>query len=100
MSETTSLPPIPIPSLSGPTARQATSVVLLDDENALAALIDQLLMRSGLSQREVCRRLGISESNFNQYRLKRRVKPSVWWLNRLAQVCGARLLIEWPKQLG
>ena len=69
--------------------------VLLDNR-AIVALIDQLLARAGLSQAEACRRLGITPSSFNQYRLGRRQKPSMWWMVRLAQVCGARMFVEYP----
>ena len=73
------------------------SAVLLDNR-AIVALIDQLLARAGLSQAEACRRLGITPSSFNQYRLGRRCKPSMWWIVRLAEVCGAKVFVEFPSK--
>lgn len=90
--------PFPLPSAVPQTERQTHSEVLINDEKALVQLIDQLLVRAGLNQAEVCKRLGISQSNFNQYRLRRRTKPSVWWLLRLAHVCGAKLIVEFPRR--
>ena len=88
--------PTIIPSQSSqPTINPNTATVVLDNV-AIAALVDQLLTRAGLSQAEVCRRLGIHPTSFNQYRLGRRVKPSLWWMTRLANVCGARIVIEFP----
>ena len=89
--------PIPLPSQhqSGTNPYSNLAPVLLDDR-AIAAVVDQLLARAGISQAEACRRMGIQPATLNQYRLGRRVRPSVWWLVRLAQVCGAKILVEYP----
>lgn len=86
--------PVPFPSSSVRDTTPLTAVTA--DEESIIALIDQLLNRSGLSQRELSKRIGIDERNLSQYRHFRRRRPSVWWLARLATACGARLWIEWP----
>lgn len=88
--------PIPLPSTSE-TPRSNTSIILTD-EQAIVALIDQLIHRSGLSYSEVARRLGVLPNAINQYRHFRRKRPSLWWMNRLAAVCGARIVVEWPQR--
>ena len=91
--------PIPLPSSSSPSTSNLAVVLL--DERAIAVLIDQLLARAGLSQAEVCRRLAISPSSFNQYRLHRRANPSIKWLVRLVEMCGGHITVEFPsKPLG
>lgn len=82
------------PSSNHSSSSNLAAVVL--DDTAIAKLIDSLLTRAGLSQAEVCRRLGITPSSFNQYRLGRRVRPSLWWVVRLAEVCGAKVWVEYP----
>ena len=86
--------PIPLPGSSS--SEKASLAVVLCDNKTICVLIETILHRSGMTQAEVCRRLGISSSNFNQYRLGRRMKPSVWWLARLIDVCGGRLFVEFP----
>ena len=84
------------PSSNYPTTSNLATVLL--DHRAIVALIDQLLARAGFSQAEACRRLGINPTSFNQYRLGRRQKPSLWWVVRLAEVCGAKVLVEFPSK--
>ncbi len=60
------------------------------------SLIEEILDRAGLPQSEICRRLGIKTQSLNQYRTLRRKRPSIQWLCRLADACGARLIIEFP----
>lgn len=86
--------PVPLPSLYSP-AKPTTSVVLPDDR-VVNSLIEQLLNRAGLPEAELARRLGIKRQSLNQYKISRRRRPSVQWLARLAEACGARLLIEFP----
>lgn len=84
-----------IPPSSTQSAQSNLATVLLDDR-AIIAIIDQLLARAGLSQAEACRRIGITPPAFNQYRLGRRLRPSLWWMVRLAQTCGAKIVVEFP----
>ena len=84
--------PNTIPSSPDPTSRQASVVA---DERAMIYLIDQLILRSGLSKSEVARRLGIKLQSLNQYHRRRR--PGALWLAKLAEACGGRLLLEFPK---
>ena len=88
--------PVITPS-SASSSSQSLAAVLLDDR-AIASLVEQLMARAGLSQAEICRRLKIDPTTFNQYRNGRRKRPSLWWMVRLAEVCGARLFIEWPSK--
>lgn len=86
--------PVPLPSTSA--SNPASIVVVLNDPRAVTNLISQLLARSGMSQAELCRRLGIRPQSLQQYRAGRRSKPSAEWLARLVQVCGGRMIVEFP----
>ena len=68
---------------------------MVADDRAVIYLIDQLIARSGLSKSEIARRLGIKLQSLNQY--SRRTRPGVIWLARLAEVCGGRVIVEFPK---
>lgn len=88
--------PVPIPSNSS--IERTPIAVVISDQKAIGALVEQIVYRSGMTQAELCRRLGISPSNFNQYRLGRRPRPSVWWLVRLLTITGGRMVVEFPSR--
>ena len=87
------LPPIPVPSAYR--LSNAYSAVILPDDKSLHILVDMLIERSGLSMSEVARRLGIDRHSLSQYKYGRR-RGTVGWLTRLAGVCGARVILEFP----
>ncbi len=87
---------VPLPSSSVRHTQAFTAVT--PDEASVNALIEQLIQRSGLSQGELCRRIGIDPRGLSQYRHRRRQRPSIWWMARLATACGARFWIEWPQR--
>lgn len=55
-----------------------------------------LIQRSGLSIPEVARRMGVTQNAVRQYIVGRRTKPSLIWFIKLAELCGARVQIEFP----
>lgn len=85
---------IPLIQPSRPDPTTGTAAIVADDR-AVVYLIDQLIAKSGLSQSELARRLGIRLQSLNQYR--RRKRPGVVWLAKLAEACGGRLYVEFPK---
>lgn len=89
-----SFQPVPLPSTSA--SSPAPIAVVLNDPRAITNLISQLLGRSGMTQAEMCRRLGIKPQSMQQYKGGRRSKPSVEWFARLVSVCGGRLIVEFP----
>ena len=82
-----------LPSSSPDPSTRSTAVIA--DDRAVVYLVEQLILKSGLSQSELARRLGIRLQSLNQYR--RRKRPGVIWLAKLAEVCGGRLVVEFPK---
>ena len=72
----------------------STSAIVPDDR-AVVYLIDQLIGKSGLSQSEIARRLGIKLQSLNQYRRRRR--PGLIWFAKLVTACGAELNVRFPK---
>lgn len=69
--------------------------MVVADDRAIISLIEQLIAKSGLSQSEIARRLGIKLQSLNQYRFRRR--PGLKWIVRLADVTGAKIYVEFPK---
>lgn len=66
------------------------------DKLAVGKLIRMILERAAIPQTEIAKRMGIVPQSLNQYVLGRRANPSILWLARLAEMCGARIVIEWP----
>ena len=58
--------------------------------------MELLLRRAGLSYHEAAKRLGVAVQSLHQYK-KYKSSPSVWWLVRLTELCGGRLIIELPQ---
>jgi predicted XRE-type DNA-binding protein len=87
---------VPLPSSATPTHNRPSLAAVIADDRAIMSLIEQLLDRSGLPQTEIARRLGIRKQSLNQYRHLRRKRPSIQWIARLADACGARLFVEFP----
>lgn len=92
------LPPMPLPSSSPASALPASVMIIVEDDRAIQRLIETLLDRSGLTQSELARRLGITFQSLNQYKYLRRKRPSVQWFTRLAHACGARVVLEFPSR--
>lgn len=70
---------------------------LICDERVIDRLLETLISRSGLSVSELARRLGVTTNAIRQYARGRRTRPSLIWFLRLAELCGARVTIEFPK---
>lgn len=100
MSDTPFIP-TPIPSLSSSSTPSRPSLtsrlsVVIPDDRGITSLIARLIDQSGLHQVELANRMGVCRQSVNQYRIGRRSNPSIQWLARLVNVCGGRLLIEFP----
>ena len=86
-----------IPSTSAPLdARSKRSFIVLPDERTAKALINLLIERSGTTQAELARRMGIQPQTLSQYRSLKHKKPSLHYISRLCLASGARLIVEWP----
>jgi len=82
----------PAPSPSG-----VRRILTLDSASIVEAL-NAALYSSGLIQAEVAKRLGIRGQSIDQYRRNVKSNPSVKWLIRYLQVCGAKLVVELPHE--
>lgn len=81
--------PLPLPP-------STTKAIVLTTPATVRRLVQLLLERAGMSQTEVAKRLGITQQALQQYVAGRRQRTSLEWLARLAEVCGARVVVEWP----
>ena len=73
-------------------------LAVIADDRAISALIEALIETSGMSQNELAKRLGVSYQTIQQRRRAKR--PSLIWIARLAEVCGAKIIIELPVSAG
>jgi predicted transcriptional regulator len=79
-----------------PTSRSTTLTPLVLDERAIARLLALMLDRGGLTVSECARRLGITPQGIRQYIHGRR-RPSLLQVLKIAETCGARILVEFPR---
>ena len=93
--ETLSFAPIPSSFRERPRKLHDIKPLVASDD-ATAKLIAQLLNKAGLSIGEAARQMGVTPNAIRQYVKGRRNKPSVAWLVRLAELCGATVYIEFP----
>lgn len=92
-------PVFPVPTSSIPTFRSLTPLTpVVCDDRAISRMVELLISRSGLSIREIARRLGIYPSTLHQYKSGRRVRPSLIWFVRFASACGAEVTLRWPER--
>ena len=77
-------------------ARTTLLTPVICDEAVIRWLLDQLLEKAALSSHDVAARLGCTEPNVSQYLRGKRGKPSLLWFLRLAEVCGAKVTLEFP----
>lgn len=88
---------VPLPSSTANIVTPSLAVVG-QDPRSVQRLIELLIERSGTPQAELARRMGITIQSLNQYKMGRRQSPSLAWMARLAEVCGARITIEFPSR--
>lgn len=89
-------PLVPLPSYSSYTPSPSYAA-LVNDHRAVLSLIELLLTKSGLSQAELARRMGVKPVTVNHYfRLRRR--PSLMWMLRFIEAVGGKLLVELPSR--
>jgi DNA-binding XRE family transcriptional regulator len=67
------------------------------DDRAITGLLETLMHKAGLTTAEMARRMGITRPGVIQYLAGRRTRPSLKWFVRFAELCGARVYVEWPK---
>jgi hypothetical protein len=93
-------PLVPIPSLvtASPLYKSSPLTSLICDEQVISQLLEVLLKRAGLSIAGASRSMGCGANTISQYINKRRCRPSLLWFLKFAELCGARITIELPRQ--
>lgn len=86
---------LPVIPINAPTRSIATVV---DDDHTISFLLEELLDRSGLTFNDLANRLGITPQSLHQYRSGVRTNPGIKWLAKVANVCGAKLIVEFPNR--
>lgn len=86
----------PLASSTPHVRSSSTLSPVICDERVISKLLESLLYRSGQSSGEVARKMGVSPNSVRQYINGRRCRPSLIWFVRLAELCGARVIVEFP----
>lgn len=84
---------IPASSSSPPSS---LSTIALADDRAIRSFVQQCIAKSGLSQAEVARRLGMRPQSVNQAVRGRVGRPSLHWIVRVVTACGGAVILELP----
>lgn len=89
---------VPMPSSSTiPSFRSTSSLTpLVCDERAIARLLELMLAKGGLSVNEAAKRMGVTSNAIRQYLRGRRTRPSLIWFIKMAELCGAKVSVEFP----
>lgn len=74
---------------------QITPIITQDRQ--IQRLLERLLSTGGLSVNEAARLMGTNPNSIRQYLRGRRNKPSLRWFVALAELCGARVSIEFKQ---
>jgi hypothetical protein len=74
----------------------ASHLPVIRDERVIQQLLLILLNRAGMAPRDAANVLGIRENAIRQY-LQGRRSPGLFWFIRFAELCGARVVLEWPE---
>lgn len=87
----------PLPS-SRPLPVYPTSNLLpvLNDDRAVAGLLEMLLRHARLTPNDAAKQLGIHPSSVKCYLAGRRSRPSIQWFVRFVNLCGGVVRIEFP----
>jgi transcriptional regulator with XRE-family HTH domain len=89
--------PLVVPvSSPNPTSRSISLTPFILDERAISRLLGTMLDRGGLTISECARRCAITPQGIRQYIHGRR-RPSLMQVLKIADVCGARILVEFPR---
>lgn len=80
-----------------PRERQPLSLsVLVNDDRAIAHLIENLMARANLTPTQLADLLGVRPQTIFQYKHGMRRRPSIQWMLRLIDACGGKLILELP----
>jgi hypothetical protein len=93
--------PQPLMPIAPVEPKEMDLAYLLGDSKAIAAVIDALLKRAGISKAEAARRLGQRTQTLQQYSALKRGGGrgvSLKWFLRLAAVCGATVKLHFPER--
>ena len=93
----------PVPSSRRLHRGQRVAAAVVPDHQILKQLLRELRRRSGLTDAEIGRRMGVSrqavtevQHSFDTTDHKRRV--SLLWAAKYAAICGGRFILEFPEE--
>ena len=87
--------PTYLPSEQHSTIPSNATVAVINDDRAIHALVELLIKRSGLSQADIAKRMGVKYQSLQQYRY--RTRPTMLCMVRLADVVGAKIVVSFTE---
>lgn len=86
----------PMPGSTSTVGRRDSEIRLGQDETTIKHALRQMIAASGLSQKEVARRLEMKYQSLQNYLRAGKVphRPSAEFVGKVAAVCGARVCIR------
>ena len=92
-------PPIPMPFTTFSPQGSSSLTPLVCDKDRIPTLLKTILHKGGLSIAEAARRMGCRDSVLSQYINGRRQAPSLFWFVKFAELCGSRVILEYPQRM-
>lgn len=89
--------PIGVPSNPSSLYTPTSLTRVIDDDRAIQRLLEIIIERAGLTGNAAASRLGMTRQSLQPY-LNGRRSPSLKWLLRLCQLCGAEVQIRLPER--
>jgi DNA-binding XRE family transcriptional regulator len=74
-----------------------TLTPVVNDDRALARLLEVVLARGGFSVRSAAQALGVTDEAVRQYTRGRRSNPSIKWFLNLCQLCGCKVFVSFER---
>jgi hypothetical protein len=86
------------PSSSLPDFRPTSNLLpVLYDDRAVAGLLETVLKRAGLTDKEAAIRLGMNINTLRSYLYSYRSKPSIQWFVKFVTTLGGSVTVTFPK---
>ena len=92
-------PPIPMPFTAFTPQGSSSLTPLVCDAARMPALLRTIMHQGGLSVADASRRMGCKHQTLSQYLNGRRPAPSLFWFVKFAELCGSRVILEYPQRM-
>jgi predicted transcriptional regulator len=71
---------------------------VISDDRVISRLLETVLYRAGITQKEAADRLGINPATIRQYIGARSTRPGLRWFVKFVEACGGRVYLQFPER--